>query len=494
MAKLTEDEIKGLILNGIINPIYTNNGAREDRANEIRSYTIEPNYIFGVFVAVQNFKEYLFDFELTRKKEGDDWQLTYDYQVAKNNKLLYFHDDMKASTHRYYRESNTALDECGVLVRPALLMVEGTVTDSQGQRTNYTRELIDAIVESSNTYLESNEIKLFNDHEYSQESRIGCVTGKFSAREINELDISENGDRSVIGKYAIFNDGLEIRSEDAIEQYHSGLLKELSVGIDLKGSMFGKNVIYEVSAVPFPAVESAHIYSKGDKPMADTEISKYAFSFEAEIRKATKPSDEQIMAMEKTWDGFYAFSNVMNEIQNAAENELPKPRPKIAKKAIDDLSGYLMSIHSLKSESAPVPIVIMEKPMTEETATYSAAEFTAMQSEIAKLKKEAEDSRKFAMYQSRAIALRESGKLSPALYAEKFGNDGLATYQAFQQKDPLEAFLDGVEATAKVDARFAPSVYGATPLADQDVPERSETYAKNIKERAAAIPVNKVSY
>ena len=116
----------------------------------------------------------------------------------------------KPKTHRYYRESNTALDESGVLVRPALLLTEGKITDSDGVTTTYTRELIDAIVEGSNEYMQTEEIKLFNDHVYSQKSRIGSVTGKFSAREISDLDIPEGKDRSSIGKYAIFTDGIEI--------------------------------------------------------------------------------------------------------------------------------------------------------------------------------------------------------------------------------------------------------------------------------------------
>ncbi len=398
----------------------------------------------------------------------------------------------KPKTHRYYRESNTALDECGVLVRPALLMVEGKITDTQGVTITYTRDLIDAIVEASNTYSQSNEIKLFNDHEYSQESRIGTVTGKFSAREITDFDLPENSDRSVVGKYGIFNDAIEIRSEDAIEQYHSGLLKELSVGIDLKGSMFGANVIYEVSAVPFPAVEAAHLYSKVDKPM-DDDTSKYAFTFESQIRRSQKEMTEDDMNAMSSRDRAYgAFSRAMDNIKDATDDELPKSRYKMIKSTVGAFSDYLMGIYAPKPEEEPdsIPIVMMEKPM-EETTTYNA-QVEEMKAEIAKLKKETEDSRKFAMHQSRAISLREAGKLSPVLYNQHFGNDGLATYQAFQAKDPLEAFLDGVEATAKVDPRLAPSVYGATPLPDQEVPERPEAEQKARETSLMSAPIRKL--
>jgi hypothetical protein len=394
-----------------------------------------------------------------------------------------------AKTHRYYREGNTALTESGVLCRPALLLAEGEIVDSEGQKTTYTRELIDSIVASSNEYAATQEIKLFTDHEYSQKARIGSVTGKFTAREITEIDLPENSDRDSIGKYAIFNDGIEIRDEKAIEKYHSKLLKELSIGIILQKNT---GTIFEVSAVPWGAVKEAHIYS--GEP--DIDIKKYAFSFEAEMRKASRPSEEQMMAMEKTWNGFYAFTGVLQEIQNANDSELPKPRSKMAKKAIDDLGGYLMSIHSPKSDSESEQLpMLMEKPMTEETKTYSAADFEALQSQLAKVQKDNQDTRKFSALKDRAIALNQSGKLSAAKYKATFeGDQAFANYQEAIGGDPLESFLNYVDENIVPDPRLAPSVYGATPIPNQEVPQRPETDAKSIKDRAAAVPTTKVSY
>lgn len=382
----------------------------------------------------------------------------------------------KPKTHRYYRESNTALDECGVLVRPALLMVEGTVTDSTGQKTTYTRDLIDAIVEASNTYSQSNEIKLFNDHEYSQESRIGAVTGKFSAREITDFDIPESGDRSIIGKYGIFNDGVEIRSEDAIEQYHSGLLKELSVGIDLKGSIFGANVIYEVSAVPFPAVSSASLYSKIEKPMEE-DTAKYAFTFESQIRRSQKEmTEDDINSMSSRDRAYGAFSRAMDNIKDATDDELPKSRYKMIKSTVSAFSDYLMGIYAPKPEEEPdaIPIVMMEKQM-EETTQYGA-DISTLQAEIAQLKKTNQDTLKFSALKDKANELVRLGKLSPAEYKTKFeGDQAFVNYQAAIAGDPLESFLNYLDAHVTPDPRLAPSVYGATPLASQDVPNRPDT-------------------
>jgi hypothetical protein len=391
-----------------------------------------------------------------------------------------------AKTHRYYREGNTALTESGVLCRPALLLVEGDVVDSEGQKTTYTRELIDSIVASSNEYAATKEIKLFTDHEYSQKARIGSVTGKFTAREITEIDLPENSDRDSIGKYAIFNDGIEIRDEKAIEKYHSKLLKELSIGIILQKNT---GTIFEVSAVPWGAVKEAHIYS------GEPDIKQYAFSFEAEMRKGSMPSEDQMMAMDKSWKGFYSFSNVMYELHNATDAELPKPRSKMTKKALDDLGSYLYSVHLPKPDHEEVPIIQMEKPMTEETKTYSAADFEALQSQLAKVQKDNQDTRKFSALKDRAIALNQSGKLSAAKYKATFeGDQAFANYQEAIGGDPLESFLDYVDENIVPDARLAPSVYGATPIPNQEVPQRPEADAKSIKDRAAAVPTTKVSY
>jgi hypothetical protein len=391
-----------------------------------------------------------------------------------------------AKTHRYYREGNTALTESGVLCRPALLLVEGDVVDSEGQKTTYTRELIDSIVASSNEYAATKEIKLFTDHEYSQKARIGSVTGKFTAREITEIDLPENSDRDSIGKYAIFNDGIEIRDEDAIGKYHSKLLKELSIGIILQKNT---GTIFEVSAVPWGAVKEAHIYS------GEPDIKQYAFSFEAEMRKGSMPSEDQMMAMDKSWKGFYSFSNVMYELHNATDAELPKPRFKMTKKALDDLGSYLYSVHLPKPDHEEVPIIQMEKPMTEETKTYSAADFEALQSQLAKVQKDNQDTRKFSALKDRAIALNQSGKLSAAKYKATFeGDQAFANYQEAIGGDPLESFLDYVDENIVPDARLAPSVYGATPIPNQEVPQRPEADAKSIKDRAAAVPTTKVSY
>ena len=390
------------------------------------------------------------------------------------------------TTHRYYRESNTALDECGVLTRPALLLTEGDIIDSEGTKTTYTRELIDAIVATSNEYALTQEIKLFTDHEYSQKNRIGAVTGKFTAREIVETDLPENADLSSIGKYAIFNDGIEIRDEKAIEKYHSKLLKELSIGIILQKNT---GTIFEVSAVPWGAVKEAHIYS------GEPDVKTYAFSFEAEMRKGSMPSEDQMVAMDKTWKGFYSFSNVMYELQNATDAELPKPRSKMVKKVLDDLNGYMYSVHLPKPDPEEVPITIMEKPMSETAQTYSVADFEALQSQLAKVQKDNQDTRKFSALKDRAIALNQSGKLSAAKYKALFeGDKAFENYQASLLGDPLEETLNYIDAHITPDPKLAPSVYGATPIPNQDVPDRPADEIASIKERAASIPVTKVSY
>ena len=395
------------------------------------------------------------------------------------------------TTHRYYRESNTALDKCGVLTRPALLLTEGDIIDSEGTKTTYTRELIDAIVATSNEYALTQEIKLFTDHEYSQKNRIGAVTGKFTAREIVDTDLPENADLSSIGKYAIFNDGIEIRDEKAIAKYHSKLLKELSIGIILQKNT---GTIFEVSAVPWGAVKEAHIYS--GEP--DVEVKQYAFSFESQMRRAQKEMTEDDMkSISARERGYTAFSKAMDNIIDATDDELPKSRYKSIKSTVAAFSDYLMGIYAPKPEEEPetVPIIQMEKPMSETAQTYSVADFEALQSQLAKVQKDNQDTRKFSALKDRAIALNQSGKLSAAKYKALFeGDKAFENYQASLLGDPLEETLNYIDAHITPDPKLAPSVYGATPIPNQDVPDRPADEIASIKERAASIPVTKVSY
>jgi hypothetical protein len=137
----------------------------------------------------------------------------------------------------------------------------------------------------------------------------------------------------------------------------------------------------------------------------------------------------------------------------------------------------------------------MEKNMPEETKTYSAADFEALQSQLAKLQKDNQDTLKFSALKDKASELVRNGKLSPAEYKTKFeGDQAFANYQAAIAGDPLESFLNYLDAHVTPDPRLAPSVYGATPLLNQEVPERPEAEQKAVKDRASAIPVTKVSY
>ena len=133
--------------------------------------------------------------------------------------------------------------------------------------------------------------------------------------------------------------------------------------------------------------------------------------------------------------------------------------------------------------------------MSETAQTYSVADFEALQSQLAKVQKDNQDTRKFSALKDRAIALNQSGKLSAAKYKALFeGDKAFENYQASLLGDPLEETLNYIDAHITPDPKLAPSVYGATPIPNQDVPDRPADEIASIKERAASIPVTKVSY
>lgn len=66
-----------ITLETIINPVFTDNGKRSDRATKLQDYTITEGSITGQFVGTHSSNDVLFDFKLV--KGGDRWNLTYKY-------------------------------------------------------------------------------------------------------------------------------------------------------------------------------------------------------------------------------------------------------------------------------------------------------------------------------------------------------------------------------------------------------------------------------
>ena len=130
---------------------------------------------------------------------------------------------------------------------------------------------------------------------------------------------------------------------------------------------------------------------------------------------------------------------------------------------------------------------------TEETKTYSAADFEALQSQLAKVQKDNQDTRKFSALKDRAIALNQAGKLSAAKYKALFeGDKAFENYQASLLGDPLEETLNYIDAHITPDVRLAPSVYGATPIPDQEVPERPEAEQVAREAKLMKSPIRKI--
>ena len=75
--KLNAAQVKVIILEAIINPIFTDNGSRVDRATSLPKYEIKKSGITGQFIASQGKAEALFDFDVT--KSGGKWNLRYGY-------------------------------------------------------------------------------------------------------------------------------------------------------------------------------------------------------------------------------------------------------------------------------------------------------------------------------------------------------------------------------------------------------------------------------
>jgi hypothetical protein len=228
-------------------------------------------------------------------------------------------------------------------------MVEGIQTSMDGDEINYDAAFLGVIAEATNTWnAEGNCTKLFTDHEYEQENVIGLAPGPFVARVITEDDLPHEGMADLIGKVAIFCESLNITEDSAVQAYKDGRLKSVSIGLDLTGEIASPNVIYEISAVPFPAVRGASIYSKpGAKGMARP--AKYRLTLEAEMahREKMGKGAEKMEAGDGADEAYSAYRAVLANIAATPEEQMKGKRDKLMQQAHADFGKKIMEIHGM---------------------------------------------------------------------------------------------------------------------------------------------------
>ncbi|RMG06251.1 MAG: hypothetical protein D6735_04225 [Acidobacteria bacterium] len=151
-----------------------------------------------------------------------------------------------------------------VLVRRALIFVEGDHTDSRMRGHSFDRERVIKIFNNTNKKLEQGGvIPVILDHDRSAKSVVGSIQKPLVLRQIVEDDLKNlvNGDKLsyLIDKIGIFSDEVILKDQSIIEAFLKDTVRTISPGIDLRG-----DIIREVSIVATPSIPGLSLYSNVD--------------------------------------------------------------------------------------------------------------------------------------------------------------------------------------------------------------------------------------
>ena len=147
--------------------------------------------------------------------------------------------------------------ENGVLIKEALLMIEGDHYDSQKRPHKFSRERLLDLVKNTNVFLRSGgRIPWQKDHDKTQSANIGDLEGELEVRIITEEDLPNPRLKKLVGRLGAFGQ-LVAKGDDVVAQVMSGRIKTLSPGIDVS-----TNTIKEISATPQPAIMGLSVFKQ----------------------------------------------------------------------------------------------------------------------------------------------------------------------------------------------------------------------------------------
>jgi hypothetical protein len=350
----------------------------------------------------------------------------------------------------------------------ALLFYEGAHTDSIGKKAKYSAQQIEAMATATNELQSTRRAKFFKDHEYSQNGTLGWIDGPVTAEIITQTP--HPGMDDLTGKLGIYAN-ITIAGEANVEAYKDGLIKEISVGIDIKGASFGfPMAIYELSAVGIPALAGAALFGM-----------------------TIGQTIAQEQGQQELWRLWEIFQGTIRTIGDADETQLQgRSAASWQAQAVEDFASKLREAYPAVNSPPidnpdPLPIIpIFSAPepnqMTDQEILdlqAKAAKVDALETQLASLTRSSEVSARFSALKDKAIALRSAGKLTPAKFKEMGFDEAETTIAKFAAGDDRE--LDKLEIKLETIEEIATPVKFGGYLGNESLPEsNSQETASNM--------------
>ncbi len=244
---------------------------------------------------------------------------------------------MVTKSVRFFRtpsnlDANYSLTDSGAITKEALILIEGKHKDNKGRVHEFDEERLTTIAENATGDLEDGKrIPLLEDHNRSQQTTIGDVEVGFIAREITENDPPAQKNPSLIGKFGVFAQEVQVKAKRALQQLEENLLSTVSAGVDIV-----KNTVAEVSCTPKAAIDGMMLFAEGENALTFEDLESVG-------------SQEELSNVLTDIDSLFSdFMLLIENIYYSDKQEVDEhDRKDLIKKAIKGLSDRLEQVTEL---------------------------------------------------------------------------------------------------------------------------------------------------
>lgn len=253
-------------------------------------------------------------------------------------------------------------DDPNVLVKRALLMVEGDHIDSAKRHHSFPAARIRRIAANTNAFISKfGRVPWQKDHAKTQDANIGDLEGEVEVRRITPADLPHPNLKHLVGRLGIFTDSLIAKGQDVIEQINAGRIKTLSPGIDT-----ATDIIREISATPTPAIVGLMTFRRGqDREARFTSLTMEEAEVELADMDALKNDAHDLLDL---------FLKVNEAILTATEDELEGQDPfELQAQAISDFVGRLEELMGVTNDAMAPPDMEEPDPTQPSTAAANSA-------------------------------------------------------------------------------------------------------------------------
>ena len=144
------------------------------------------------------------------------------------------------------------------VIKKALVAVEGSFEDSEGNLHTFTKSKLDTISNHTNRAIQSGTvIPVCKDHVKNFDNTVGKIQGTATVRPIELDDLPNPSASHLIGRNGLFFDGVSISDSSAASKVEEGTVTSVSMGLNLDPN---DNRIMELSLVPIPAIPNMGLF------------------------------------------------------------------------------------------------------------------------------------------------------------------------------------------------------------------------------------------